>query len=109
MGTIIFQLLSCLYLYDSGMPVPVNCRKHSRYTGVRRLALTYRGAVDRLPTPQGSLRKAGIPASDATGKFPQSRYTGNRRPKGCILITSASVVYVYRFKIYIYIYIYIYI
>ena len=65
MGTIIFQLLSCLYLYDSGMPVPVSSRKQSRYTGVRRLALTYRAA--------------GIPASDATGKFAQRRYTGVRR------------------------------
>ena len=65
METIIFQLLSCLSLYDSGIQVPVRIRKQSRYTSVRRLALTY-----------GS---AGIPASDATWKFPQSRYTGVRR------------------------------
>ena len=65
MGKIIFQLLSYLYLYDSGIPVPVRIRKGSRYTGVRRLALTYRGG--------------GIPASDTTGKFAQSRYTGVRR------------------------------
>ena len=40
---IIFQLLPCLYrlyLYDSGIPVPVHIRKHSRYTGVRHVALT---------------------------------------------------------------------
>ena len=55
MEEIIFQLLSRLYLYDSGIQVPVRIRKQSRYTGVRRLALTY--------------RSAGIPASDATGKF----------------------------------------
>ena len=63
-----FQLLSCLYLYNSGIQVPVRIRKQSRYTGVRRLALTY--------------RYAGIPASDATGKFAQSQYTGFWRPKG---------------------------
>ena len=67
MGQIIFQLLSCLYLYDSGIQVPVRIGKQSRYTGFRRLALTYRAA--------------GIPASDATGKFAHSRYTGFRRPK----------------------------
>ena len=68
MEKFIFQLLSCLYLYDSGIQVSVRIRKQSRYTGVRRLALTYRAT--------------GIPASDATGKFVQSRYTGFRRPKG---------------------------
>ena len=67
-GKIIFQLLSCLYLYDSDIPVPVHIGKQSWYTGVRRLALTYRAA--------------GIPASDATRKFAQGRYTGFRRPKG---------------------------
>ena len=64
MGKIIFQLLSCLYLYDSGIQVPVRIRKQSRYTGVRRLASTYRAA--------------DILASDATEKFAQSRYTGVR-------------------------------
>ena len=65
MGTIICQLLSCLYLYDSGIHVPVRIRKQSRYIGIRRLALTYHAS--------------GIPASDATVKFAQSRYTGVRR------------------------------
>ena len=65
MEEIIFQLLSCLYLYDSGILVPVCIRKQSRYTGVRRLALTYRAA--------------GIPGSDATGKFSQSQYTSFQR------------------------------
>ena len=68
MEKIIFQLLSCLYLYDSGIPVPVRIRKQSLYTGVRCLALTYHAT--------------GIPAFDATGKFALSRYTGFRRPKG---------------------------
>ena len=61
MGQIIFQLLPCLYLYDSGIQVPVRIRKQSWYTDFWRLALTYRAA--------------GIPTSDATGKFAQSWYT----------------------------------
>ena len=36
MEIIIFQLLSCLYFDDSGMEVPVNVRKLTRYTGVWR-------------------------------------------------------------------------
>ena len=68
MGQIICQLLSCLYLYELGIPVPVRIRKQSRYTDFWRLALTYCAA--------------GIPASDAVGKFTQSRYTGFRRPRG---------------------------
>ena len=64
MDFFLFQQLSCLYVYDSGIPVPVRIRKQSRYTGVRRLALTYRAV--------------GLPASDATGKFAQSWYTGFR-------------------------------
>ena len=64
MGKII-QLLSCLYLYDSGIQVPVHIKKQSWYTGFRRQALTY--------------RSASIPASDTTGKFAQSRYTGFQR------------------------------
>ena len=32
MEKIIVQLLSCLYLYDSGIPVPVRIRKQSLYT-----------------------------------------------------------------------------
>ena len=78
MGKIIFQLLSCLYLYDSGIQVPVeNIRKQSRYTGVRRLALTYCAMVYLLPTQQGSLRKAGIPASDVLRVKPICNIGGN--------------------------------
>ena len=82
MGKIIFQLLSCLYLYDSGIQVPVRIRKQSWYTGFRRQALTYRSAGIPASDATGSLRKAGIPDSDATEKLAQSRYTGFRRPKG---------------------------
>ena len=82
MEKIIFQLLSCLYLYDSGIPVPVRIGKQSRYTGVRRLALTYRATGIPATDATGKLCKAGIPVWDATGKFVQSRYTGFWRPKG---------------------------
>ena len=75
-GKIIFQLLSCLYLYDSVIQVPVRIRKESRrptsgvdipfrqYTGFRRHREVCAKPVYRRATPQGSLRKAGIPASD---------------------------------------------
>ena len=43
-----FQLLSCLYLYDSGIQVPVCIRKQSRSTDFWRLALIYRAVG--LPT-----------------------------------------------------------
>ena len=33
MEIIIFQLLSCLYLYDSDIPVPIRIRKQIWYTG----------------------------------------------------------------------------
>ena len=42
MGKIIFQLLSCLYLYDSGIQVPVCIRKQSLYTDFWWLALIHR-------------------------------------------------------------------
>ena len=59
METIIFQLLSCLYLYDLGIQVPVCIRKQSLSTDFWRLALIYRAD--------------GLPTSDAVGKFAQSR------------------------------------
>ena len=80
MEKIIFQLLSCLYLYDLGITVPVRSRKQSRYIDFWRLALTYR--ADGIPTSGVDFRAVGIPTSDAVGKFAQSRYTGFRRPKG---------------------------
>ena len=39
MEIIIFQLLSCLYLYDSCILVPVHIRKQIRYTGFWPVAL----------------------------------------------------------------------
>ena len=53
MEIIIFQLLSCLYFYDSGIPVLVHIRKQIRYTGF------WPGALITVP-----------------------RYTGFWRPKG---------------------------
>ena len=79
MEKIIFQLLSCLYLYDSGILVPVRLENKTgipacdmpvvdipcrRYTGIRRHREVCAKSVYRRATPQGSLRKAGIPASD---------------------------------------------
>ena len=63
-----FQLLSCLYLYDSGILVPVCVRKQSRYTEDWPVALIYHAD--------------GIAAFDGVGKFAQSRYAGVWRPKG---------------------------
>ena len=63
MEIIIFQLLSCLYLYDSGILVPVRIRKQIRYTGF------WPGALRTVPPVYRPLacgvdnRAAGIPAS----------------------------------------------
>ena len=62
MEKIIFQLLSCLYLYDSGIPVPVCVRKQSQYTGDWPVALIYRAA--------------GIPEIGGGVDIPCPRYTG---------------------------------
>ena len=48
MKIIIFQLLSCLYLYDLGIPVPVRIRKQIRYTGFWPVALITLPPVYRL-------------------------------------------------------------
>ena len=72
MEIIIFQLLSCLYLYDSGMPGPVCIRKQSLYTEFWRLTLIQRAVcIPRALT----YRADGIPTSGGVGKFAQSRYT----------------------------------
>ena len=63
MKTIIFQLLSCLYLYDSGIPVPVRNRKQIRYTGFWPVALITVASVYRLLAVALIYRAAGIPAS----------------------------------------------
>ena len=61
MEIIIFQLLSCLYLYNSGILVPVRIWKQIRYTGFWPVALIYRAA--------------GIPASGGGVDIPCRRYT----------------------------------
>ena len=61
MGKIIFQLLSCLYLYDSSIPVPVCITKQSPYTDFWRLALIHHAV--------------GIPTSGACVNILCRRYT----------------------------------
>ena len=61
MQNIIFQLLSCLYHYDSGIPVPVCIRKQSLYTDFWQLALVHRAV--------------GIPTSGACVNILCRRYT----------------------------------
>ena len=80
METIIFQLLSCLYLYDSGMMGPVCIRKQSLYTVFRRLYTVPQ--VYRLLVRAVTYRADGIPHSGGVGKFAQSQYTDFWRPKG---------------------------
>ena len=82
METIIFQLLSCLYLYDSGISVPVRIRKQIRYTGFWPVALNTVPPVYRILAVALIYRAAGIPTSGAVMKFAQSRYTAFWRPKG---------------------------
>ena len=70
MGKIIFQLLSCLYLYDSGIPLPICIRKQSLYTDIWRLALIH--------------HSVGIPTSGVCINIPSRRYTDFwRRRKIC--------------------------
>ena len=73
MEIIIFQLLYCLYFYDSGIEVPVCIKKPSRSTvcqpvrsytvsSVNRLpagAFIYRAVGQQTPSSVGSLRKVG--------------------------------------------------
>ena len=63
MEIIIFQLLSCLFLYDSGIPVPVRIRKQIRYTGFWPVALITVPPVYRLLAVAVIYHVAGIPAS----------------------------------------------
>ena len=77
MEIIIFQLLSCLYLYDSSIAVPVRIRKKNRYTGFqpgafRTMPPVYRplacGVDNRAPVYRLLAvalisRAAGIPGS----------------------------------------------
>ena len=82
MDIIILQLLSYLYLYVSGIPVPVRIRKQIRYTGFWPVALNTVLPVYRILAVALIYRTAGIPTSGAVVKFAQSRYTGFWRPKG---------------------------
>ena len=63
MEIIIFQLLSCLYLYDLGIPVPVRIRKQIWYTSFWPVALITVPPVYRLLACGVDNRAAGIPAS----------------------------------------------
>ena len=76
MEIINFQLLSCQYLYDSGIPVPVRIGKQIRYTGLWPVALITVPPVYRLLVVALIYCAAGIPSSGAVVKFAQSRYTG---------------------------------
>ena len=82
MEIIIFQLLSCLYLYDSGIPVPVRIRKQIRYTGFWPMALITVPPVYQLLACGVDNRAAGIPASGGSVDIPFRRYTGFWRAKG---------------------------
>ena len=92
MEIIIFQLLSCLYLYDSSIAVPVRFRKQNRYTGFqpgafRAVPPVYRplacGVDNRASIIYHLLavaliyRAAGIPASGV------QRVKNFDRLKGC--------------------------
>ena len=73
MERIIFQLLSCLYLYDSGIDMPVCIKKSGRSTdyqperfytvpSVNQLsagAFIYRAVGQQTANSVGSLRKVG--------------------------------------------------
>ena len=76
MEIIIFQLMSCLYFYDSGIEVPVCIRKPSRSTVYQPVAsytvpsinsllapaLIYRAISQQTPGSVGKLRKVGRPS-----------------------------------------------
>ena len=82
METIIFQLLSCLYLYDSGMLVPVCIRNKDCIPSSGGWRLYTVPQVYHLLARAVTTRADGIPHSGGVGKFAQSRYTVFWRPKG---------------------------
>ena len=82
MEIIMFQLLSYLYLYDSGIPVPVRIRKQIRYTGFWPVALITVPLVYRLLACGVDNRAACIPTSGGGIDIRCCRYTGFWRPKG---------------------------
>ena len=82
MEIIIFQLLYCLYLYDSSIGVPVGIRKQNLYTGFQP------GAFRTVPPVYGPLacgvdnRASGIPSSGGCVDIPCRRYTSLWCSKG---------------------------
>ena len=65
MKIIIFQLLSCLNLYDSGIPVPVRIRKEIRYTGLwpgalRTVPPVYRPLACGIDNRAGGILTSGL-------------------------------------------------
>ena len=82
METIIFQLLSCQYLYDSGC--------WGQYALENKVCVPSSGGwrlytvpqVYRLLARAVTFHADGIPPSGGVGKFAQSRYTDFWRPKG---------------------------
>ena len=81
MEAIIFQLLCCLYLYNSGMLglYALENKDCIPSTGADRLYTVPQ--VYRLPARAVTSRLDGIPQSGGVGKFAHSRYTVFRRPK----------------------------
>ena len=73
MEIIIFQLLSCLYFYDSGIEVPVCIRKPSRSTDYQQGRSYTVPSVNRLPAGAFIYRAVGQQTPGSVGKFAQSR------------------------------------
>ena len=82
MEIVIFQLLTCQYLYDSGILVPVRIRKQIWYTGFWPVALITVPPVYRLLACGIDNRAASIPASGGVVDIPCRQYTDFWRPKG---------------------------
>ena len=82
MEIIIFQLLSCLYLYDSSIAVLVRIRKQNRYTGFQPGAFRAVPPIYRPLACGDDNRASGLPSSGGCVDIPCRRYTGFWRPKG---------------------------
>ena len=82
MKIIIFQLLSCLYLYDLGIPMPICISKQIRYTGFWPVALRTVAPVYQFLAFGVDNRAAGIPASGGGVDIPCRRYIDFWRSKG---------------------------
>ena len=82
MKIIIFQLLYCLYLYDSSIVVPVRIRKQNRYTVFQPGAFRAVPPVYRPLACGVDNRASGIPSSGGCVDIPCRWYIGFWRPKG---------------------------